>query len=97
MVVKLVEVKENRGVTSGSQYTLREVFINPQRVVSMSEEPRLATELREGRMPEGMNEHQSFTRIVLDQGSGGSSMIVVGSPVMIDQKLTEGHRRLLNG
>jgi|TARA_R110002153_G_scaffold614_1_gene2907 hypothetical protein len=97
MVVKLVEVKENRGVTSGSQYSLREVFINPQRVVSMSEEPRLATELREGKMPEGMNEQQSFTRIVLDQGSGGSSMIVVGSPVMIDQKLTEGHIRLLNG
>jgi hypothetical protein len=97
MVVKLVEVKENRLTSGGPQYSLREVFINPQRVVSMSEESRLVTELQEGRMPEGMNEHQSFTRIILDQGSGGSSMIVVGNPAMIDQKLTEGHRRLLNG
>ena len=38
MVVKLVEVHSERAVTSGKSYSLREVYINPQRVVSMRED-----------------------------------------------------------
>ena len=63
MVVKLVEVHSHHAVTSNKSYTLREVFINPQRVVSMR----------------------------------GHSIVVVGDPMSVDKKLTEGQRQVLRG
>ena len=97
MVVKLVEVHSHHAVTSNKSYTLREVFINPQRVVSMREDKGFQSLLSEGELPEGMNDSQIFTRIFLDQGQGGHSIVVVGDPMSVDRKLTEGQRRVLKG
>jgi len=97
MVVKLVEVHSHHAVTSNKSYTLREVFINPQRVVSMREDKGFQSLLSEGELPEGMNDDQSFTRIFLDQGQGGRSIVVVGDPMSVDRKLTEGQRQVLKG
>ena len=33
MLVKLTEVHKNNAITAGAEYTLREVFINPEHVV----------------------------------------------------------------
>jgi hypothetical protein len=97
MVVKLVEVHSHHAVTSNKSYTLREVFINPQRVVSMREDKGFQSLLSEGELPEGMDDSQTFTRIFLDQGQGGRSIVVVGDPMSVDRKLTEGQRRVLRG
>jgi hypothetical protein len=97
MVVKLFEVHSHHSVTSSKSYTLREVFINPQRVVSMREDKGFQSLLSEGELPEGLHENQTFTRIFLDQGQGGRSIIVVGDPVSVDRKLTEGQRQVLKG
>jgi hypothetical protein len=97
MVVKLIEVHSHHAVTSNKSYTLREVFINPQRVVSMREDKGFQSLLSEGELPEGMNDNQTFTRIFLDQGQGGRSIVVVGDPMSVDKKLTEGQRRVLKG
>jgi len=97
MVVKLIEVHSHHAVTSNKSYTLREVFINPQRVVSMREDTGFSSLLSEGELPEGMHDNQTFTRIFLDQGQGGRSIVVVGDPISIDKKLTEGQRRVLKG
>jgi len=97
MVVKLVEVHSHHAVTSNNSYSLREVYINPQRVVSMREDPSYRTLLSEGQLPEGLDNNQTFTRIFLDQGQGGNSLVVIGDPISIDKKLTEGHRRVLRG
>jgi|TARA_R110000751_G_scaffold298888_1_gene409111 hypothetical protein len=97
MVVKLVEVHSHHAVTSNKSYTLREVFINPQRVVSMREDTGFQSLLSEGELPEGMNDNQTFTRIFLDQGQGGRSIVVVGDPMSVDRVLTEGQTRVLRG
>ena len=97
MVVKLVEVHSHHAVTSNKSYTLREVFINPQRVVSMREDKGFQSLLSEGELPEGINDSQTFTRIFLDQGQGGHSIVVVGDPLSVDRKLTEGQRQVLRG
>jgi hypothetical protein len=97
MVVKLVEVHSHHAVTSNKSYTLREVFINPQRVVSMREDTGFQSLLSEGELPEGISESQTFTRIFLDQGQGGRSIVVVGDPMSVDKKLTEGQTRVLKG
>jgi len=97
MVVKLIEVHSHHAVTASKSYTLREVFINPQRVVSMREDIGFQSLLSEGELPEGMNDSQIFTRIFLDQGQGGRSIVVVGDPMSVDKKLTEGQRRVLKG
>ena len=97
MVVKLVEVHSHHAVTSNKSYTLREVFINPQRVVSMREDTGFQSLLSEGELPEGISDSQTFTRIFLDQGQGGRSLVVVGDPMSVDRKLTEGQRRVLKG
>ena len=97
MVVKLVEVHSHHAVTSNKSYTLREVFISPQRVVSMREDKGFQSLLSEGELPEGMNDSQIFTRIFLDQGQGGHSIVVVGDPMSVDKKLTEGQRQVLRG
>ena len=97
MVVKLIEVHSHHAVTSNKSYTLREVFINPQRVVSMREDKGFQSLLSEGELPEGMSDNQTFTRIFLDQGQGGRSIVVVGDPMSVDRKLTEGQTRVLRG
>jgi len=97
MVVKLVEVHSHHAVTSNKSYTLREVFINPQRVVSMREDKGFQSLLSEGELPEGINSSQTFTRIFLDQGQGGHSIVVVGDPMSVDRVLNEGQARVLRG
>jgi hypothetical protein len=97
MVVKLVEVHSHHAVTSNNSYSLREVYINPQRVVSMREDTGFRSLLSEGELPDGLSDNQMFTRIFLDQGQGGRSIVVVGDPVSVDRKLTEGQARVLRG
>ena len=92
-MVKLVEIVQN---TRG-HYSMREVFINPQRVVSMREDTGFQSLLSEGELPDGINNNQIFTRIFLDQGQGGHSIVVVGDPLSVDRKLTEGQRQVLRG
>ncbi len=97
MVVKLVEVHSHHAVTSNKSYTLREVFINPQRVVSMREDTGFSSLLSDGELRAGLSNNQTFTRIFLDQGQGGRSIVVVGDPMSVDKKLTEGQRKVLRG
>ena len=43
MLVKLTEVHRNNAITADAEYTLREVFVNPEHVVMIREEARLRT------------------------------------------------------
>ena len=90
-MIRLVEV-----VKQLEQYVLREVFINPTHVVSLREDDPMKNLLSEGRLPAGLNEHQSFTRLVLDKGTVGLELIVVGPPALIESKL-KGSKMVLNG
>tara|TARA_R110000796_G_scaffold122164_2_gene236486 strand:+ start:9323 stop:9604 length:282 start_codon:yes stop_codon:yes gene_type:complete len=85
MVTKLVEIaKVGTDISSRSNYILREVFINPDQVTMLREDVAMKSLLNEGRLPEGMNEHQSFTRLFLNTGM---DIFVVGAPHVVESKL----------
>tara|TARA_R110000824_G_scaffold345341_1_gene532016 strand:- start:316 stop:507 length:192 start_codon:yes stop_codon:yes gene_type:complete len=63
----------------------------------MREDTGFQSLLSEGELPEGISDSQTFTRIFLDQGQGGRSIVVVGDPMSVDRKLTEGQRQVLKG
>ena len=82
---------------SDRKFGLREVFINPASVSMIRSEPTMQMYLAEGRLPEGMDERIEFSRITTSSnGSYSASVIVIGAPQAIDQKLNET-KQLLKG
>ena len=65
MIVKLVEVFENKKFTQESKkYAMREVFVNPDHVVCLRSEPNYGKLLQEGTLPEGLDSRQEFTSTI---------------------------------
>ena len=56
MLVKLTEVCQNGAVTTQQDYTLREVFINPEHVIMIREEARMRKLNEQGLLPVGLKE-----------------------------------------
>tara|TARA_R110000824_G_scaffold1643_8_gene8174 strand:+ start:1149 stop:1445 length:297 start_codon:yes stop_codon:yes gene_type:complete len=98
-MVKLVEVCETVSASNSSQRTfaLREVYVNPKHVVSLREEPAYSQKLAEGKLPEGLDIRQGFTRITLDRGQTGLDIVVVGQPKVVETKLNADRKELLHG
>lgn len=84
-VAKLVEVVSTS--VYNSKYSLREIFINPDFVVSLTPDIRMKRMLSEGNLPEGIDERQHFTRVVVHKGNTGQEMTVVGEVTHIREKL----------
>jgi hypothetical protein len=92
-MVRLVEIYE-----TPKGHILREIYVNPKHIISLREDMRLKTKLSEGFSLEGLDENHCFTKVVLDRGSVGLEIIVVGTPSQVETKLQENiERRLLNG
>jgi hypothetical protein len=93
MVTKLVEVvKIGNDLSARSGYTLREVFVNPDQVTMLRENTFIKGLLPEGKLPSELDERVDFTSIHLNTGV---SLIVVGSPTVIETKLRS--KQLLKG
>jgi len=100
MVVKLIEVYQDLGRLgdfSGKSYKLREVFINPEHIVCLRNETRLKTLLKEGGLPEGLDERQEFTRVYMNRGQSGLDVVVVGCPEAVEEKINKTKKILLKG
>ncbi len=102
MLVTLTEVVSNNANHYGSSvatksYTLREITINPQHVICLREDSTMPSRLTEGRLPEGMDSRQRFTKVILDKGQSGLELVVVGSPTQISEKLKVSTRTMLMG
>jgi len=78
-----------------ANYTLREIYINPDHVVCIREEYDFRRKLMEGKLPEGLDKRQEFSRVTLSSNSLNGSMVVVGSPNLIEGKIKKKH--LLKG
>jgi hypothetical protein len=65
-------------------------------VVSLREDNHTKQLLGEGKLPDGLDDRQSFTRLVLDKGTVGLELTIVGNPSAIESKL-KGDKRVLNG
>jgi len=94
-MIQLVEIVQTS--VSTSRLSLREVWINPEYVVTIQPDSSMQRKLQEGLLPEDMDSRQTFTRIHLDRGQVGTSITVVGDPNTISEKLGVSRRQLLRG
>ena len=86
MIIKFTEVYP---ISSNmSNFKLREVGINPSFVVCTRIDDTMMGNLREGRLPDGLDERQEFTKIILDRGHG-YSITVVGNTETVNKQLSK--------
>lgn len=95
MMIKLIEIVQ----TNVSDYSLREVYVNPSHVVYLREDTLMRTKLHEGKnnFPEGLDRRQSFTKLQVHNGTTGTEFIVMGAPNLVESKLNGDKRELLHG
>ena len=97
MLVKLTEVCQNTyTVPTANDYTLREVFVNPEHVVMIREEPRMKSLNEQGALHEDLNKNHSFTRLTINRGHTGTEIVVVGAPSTIEGTLNK-QKKLMKG
>ncbi len=92
---KLVEVMQSSAITK--TYSLREVFVNPEFVVSLAPDVNTKRLLSEGRLPEGLSNHTEFTRVTIHKGATGQEMVVVGNISQVRAKLYSNPSSVLRG
>ena len=90
-MVQLIEVVKNL-----KSYDLREIFVNPSHVVMLREDHPTRLAINEGKVIEGLDTRQQYTRVSVHNGTVGSQFVVVGSPTSVESKL-KSERQLLNG
>lgn len=94
MVTKFVEVvKVGSDLNARSEYTLREVFINPDQVTMLRENNFMKNLLSEGKLPSEIDGRMEFTSVHLNTGV---NLNIIGSPSVIESKL-RNNRQLLRG
>lgn len=86
MLVTLTEAVHD---PSSNRYSLREVTINPSQIIAIREDPTVLNALQEGRITEGLNPKTQFSRVYVGGGQYGLNMLIVGSPALIQEKLTK--------
>ena len=97
MLVKLTEVCLNNTLTTKrDDYTLREVFVNPEHVVMIREEARLQQINEEVPLTEGLKHNHRFTKLTINRGHTGTEIVVVGAPDIVERSLNTT-RQLLRG
>lgn len=91
-MVKFIEVYESKD----HKYNMREVVINPSHVIALREDDNAKRALLEKRMPGGLSEDTSFTRVYLNSGNLNLSMVLANPISIVEQKLS-GSKTLLKG
>lgn len=97
MLVKLIEVFNKRTFAAGTtgkveEFSLREVFVNPEHVVCIRENDSLKTRLSETELGQEIHEAESYTKIYINRGQSGMDIDVVGDIATVHNKLA-GMRR----
>ena len=100
MLIKLVQVSAPS--TSGGEYELTQIYVNPSQIVFLSENKRMKTKLQEGRIKtksgDQLNPLVTFTDIKLNENSQMIPEItVIGSPSEIENKINNGNKKILFG
>ena len=100
MIIKFVEIYESTKIHAKNTYkkfSLREVFINPEQVVCVRSDLSFKQRLLEGELPDDLDERQEFSRVYMNRGQTGLDVVVVGSPILIEEKLNSSKKNLLKG
>jgi hypothetical protein len=97
MLVKLTEVCQKNTLTSSKQeYSLRDVFVNPEHVVMIREDSRMSQLNEKKSLLPGMDNSHQFTKLTINRGQTGTEIIVVGSPQIVEEKL-QHNKQLIRG
>ena len=102
MIVEFTEVFEiNTGTTTlqerKRQFSLREIYINPDHVVCLRPDNGMTAHMEAGLLPRNLKPGHEFTKIHLDRGHSGIDVVVVGTPSVVEGKLRAHKRELLKG
>jgi len=92
----LTEVCNTGAVTNNAQYSLREVYVNPEHVVMVREEQRLKQINEQNSVIEGLDSSHRFSKLVIDRGNTGTEIVVVGAPDVIETILKR-QKQVLKG
>ena len=92
MLVKLIEVV--RGMRGGSA-SLKEIYLNPAHIISVSEDRRTDESLIQEAVNLGLSENISFSLITVQEGSTPRSFTIVGPPSEIYKKIRK--KQILKG
>jgi len=95
-LVRLTEVCHNATLTTKQEYTLKEVYVNPEHVIMIREEQRIQKLNEQGRLNENLDPSHRFTKLTINRGHTGTDIIVVGAPQAIEKTLNE-NKKLLKG
>ena len=96
MLVRLTEIHHNSTLTTKSEYTLREVFVNPEHVVMIREELRMKQLNENGSLPDNLSQGHRFTKLTINRGHTGTEIVVIGAPDIVEQTLNN-NSQLLRG
>lgn len=98
MLVRLTEVcQSSYTVPTTEDYTLREVFINPEHVVMIREESRMRKLNEQGKLSKDLDKKHRFTRLTINRGHTGTEIVVVGSPSVIEGTLNNKKKKVIKG
>jgi len=98
MLVKLTEVCGGNNITLRNQFTLKEVFINPEHVIMVREETRMQQLNEQGMLPDGLDANHRFSKLTINRGHTGTEIVVVGAPEIVETTLNlNKDRELLKG
>ena len=97
MLIKLTEVCVNGAVTMTDQYSLREVFINPEHVVMVREEGHLRQLNERSRIAPDLSASHRFSKLILNRGHTGTEIVVIGAPEIVEKQLQIAKHKLLKG
>jgi hypothetical protein len=76
--------------------TINRVFLNPQHVISIIEDNLKYHELKEGLINAGVHEQLSVSEVKVYNGSNVETMLIMGSPKSIKEKLSS-KKQILRG
>lgn len=94
--VKLTEIY-SMGNGSEKTFSVRQIYINSNHVVCMREEQALKNVLEEGRLIDGLDKRQNFTRITVNNNSMQQDILVIGAIDEIYNKFHTEAKNLLRG
>ena len=92
MLIRLIELE--RGMRGGTG-RLREIYINTQHIISVSEDQQMSESLINEIKQLGLSEGAMFSKVIVQEGNLPKTMTVVGSPTEIYRKIKK--RQLLKG
>ena len=80
MLIKLFEIE--RGLRGGTA-TIREIYLNPSHIISVSDDRIANQSLLSEASHLGLDSETAFSKIIIQDGSVPRSMTVVGTPSSI--------------